>query len=417
MTLSPRVQEAFDALVANPAIQDALAFIKADHANMVAEQKEIALVPGAPHTEPEIRSPFFLEKLKNYGLKDCAIDEVGNTFGYVHGVRKAPLILMEGHLDTVFPMETPLAITEKDGRIYCPGIGDDTAALATLLCVIRAIRHAGLKPCGTLMLGGTVGEEGPGLSRGVRHLMDTRKEEIDAYVAIETCWTYRVTRGAVACRRFELTFKGPGGHAWNAFGLASPINAAGRAMASIADIVLPDTPKTIYNIGLMNGGTSVNSIANEATLHIDMRSIDMDARDALGARILDMAKTAVEAENAAHPEGGRITLDVRVYGEKPGGDQPADSLIVQIASGATSAVGVEPRLMGPASTNINFPLALGIPSVCIGAGGDAGKQHSLEEWFDPTDSYTGPQKCLLMLFAMAGLDGVSPALCATRNAR
>ena len=414
MVVSPHVQEAVDALVAHPAIQKALAFIKEDHAAMVSEQKEIALIPGAPHTELEIRSPFFVERLQKYGLEDCAIDEIGNAFGYVHGTGKAPLILMEGHLDTVFPLETPLAITEKDGVLYCPGIGDDTAALATLLCVIRAIRHAGLKPCGTLMLGGTVGEEGPGFARGVRHLMDTRKDDIDAYVAIETCWTYRVTRGAVACKRFELTFKGPGGHAWNDFGLASPITAAGRALAAIAAIVPPKTPKTIYNVGLMQGGTSVNSIANEAILHIDTRSVDMKARDAVGARILAAAEQAVAAENAAHPEGGRICLEVRTYGGKPGGDQPEDALIVQIASAATSAVGVEPRLMGPASTNINFPLALGIPSVCIGAGGNAGKQHSLGEWFDPKDSYTGPQKCLLMLFAMAGLEGVIPALCPTR---
>ena len=415
MSLSPHVQEAFDKLLKASAIQEALAFIKADHSNMIAEQKELALVPGAPHTEPEIRSPFFLERLKKYGLDDCSIDEIGNTFGYIHGTEKKPLILMEGHLDTVFPLETPLTITEKDGRIYCPGIGDDTAALATLLCVIRAIRHANLRPCGTLMLGGTVGEEGPGLARGVRHLMDTRKDDIDAYVAIETCWTYRVTRGAVACRRFELTFKGPGGHAWNDFGLPSPINAAGRAIAAIAEIVPPSTPKTIYNVGLMNGGTSVNSIANEAVLHIDMRSIDMQERDTLGTQILERVNAAVAAENAAH-QGGRITLEVRTYGEKPGGDQPEDALIVQIARGATSAVGVEPRLMGPASTNINFPLALHIPSVCIGAGGDAGNQHSLGEWFDPKDSYTGPQKALLMLFAMAGLEGTTPALCQTPKA-
>jgi acetylornithine deacetylase/succinyl-diaminopimelate desuccinylase-like protein len=340
---------------------------------------------------------------------------VGNTFGYVYGSKEGPLVVAEGHLDTVFSLDTPLEIKEVNGRIYCPGIGDDTAALATVLSVVRAIRHAGLKPCGTLMLGGTVGEEAPGHARGVRHLMDTRKDDIDAYVAVETCWTYRINRGAVACRRFELIFRGPGGHAWNAYGLPSPIHAAGRAIASIADIVPPSSPKTICNVGVISGGTSVNSIANEATIYIDTRSTCMEERDKIGDLIVKFAHKAVEDENRRHPDKGKVTVEVRVYGIKPGGELPEDAEIIQIASAATKAVGVEPRILEAASTNMNFPLALGIPSVCIGAGGDSANQHALDEWFDPTDSYTGPQKCLLMLFALAGLEGVTPAICKKRN--
>jgi len=402
------IQLAFAALLADKRIQAALDFLKEDHDRMIAEQKEIALISGAPNTELEIRSPMYLEKLKKYGLVDVATDEVGNTFGYVRG-GKGPLVLLEGHLDTVFPLDVPLTIREENGRIYCPGIGDDTAALAKILAVVRAIVHAGLKPCGTLMLGGTVGEEAPGMSRGVKHLMETRPD-IDVYIAMETCWTRRITRGGICCRRCELIFRGPGGHAWNDHLRPSPISAAGRAVSAAAGIVLPQEPKTVCNPGLIQGGTTVNSIAAECSVHFDIRSTDEATRDAVCEQVIACAKKAVDEENSARREGGRITVEVRHYNIKPGGDQPLTAPIVQIAAEATKVVGVEPDFMPPSSTNINFPLAKGIPCVCIGAGGDGGNLHSPTEWYNPEGSYTGAQKALLMLFACAGLEGVTKPL-------
>lgn len=413
-----KIQAAFTRLLNDSRIQKALAFIKDDHSAMVAEQKEMAVIPGAPWTEMEIRSPMYLEKLRKYGLGDCYMDEVGNVFGFVGGKNKGkpggPKIVMEGHLDTVFPIETPLAVTEKDGRIYCPGIGDDTAALATLLSVVRAIRHAELTPCGTLMLGGTVGEESAGEARGVIHLMETQKD-IDAYIAVETCWTYRVTRGAVACLRYEVTFKGPGGHSWGAFGLPSALHAAGRAVAAIADLTPPSDPKTTFNVGLIKGGAGVNVIAGETVMRVDMRSVSTQEREKLSERVTECIRAAVAKENKDRPQAEWVTAHIREYNLKPGGDQPIEADIVQIAAEATKAVGVEPRFMPPSSTNANFPIDMGIPALCIGAGGDAGNTHAMDEWFDPTDSYTGPQKCLLMLFAMAGLEGVTAPLIPVRN--
>lgn len=409
MANTAMIEQVFNTLLADPGIRKALDFIRDDHAAMVAEQKEMALIPGAPWTEPEIRSPMYRKKLEEYGLAECFTDEVGNVFGYVPGSANGPKILMEAHLDTVFPMETPLAIREEGSRIYCPGIGDDTAAMATLLCVIRAIRHANLQPQGTLMLGGTVGEESPGEARGVMHLMKTQPD-LDAYIAVETCWTHRITRGAVACVRFDVTFKGPGGHSWGAFGLPSPLHAAGRAIASIADITPPKEPKTTFNVGLIKGGTSVNTIANETSMRVDVRSVSTAERDKLAAAIEERIHKAVAEENRVRPSDTPVTVTVRPYNEKPGGDQPIEADIVQIAAFATRAVGVEPQFLPPSSTNANFPLDKGIPALCIGAGGDSGNTHALDEWFDPTDSYTGPQKCLLMLFAMAGLAGVTAPL-------
>lgn len=410
----PHVAEAFARLLADPGIQKALAYIKADHANMVEEQKEMALIPGAPYTELEIRSPMYREKLEQYGLADCFTDEVGNVFGYVHGSGAGPKILMEAHLDTVFPLETPLKIEMKGSRIYCPGIGDDTAAMASLLCVIRAIRHAGLKPCGTLMIGGTVGEESPGDARGVIHLMETQKD-LDAYIAVETCWTHRVTRGAVACVRYEVIFTGPGGHSWNAFGLPSPLHAAGRAVAAIAELQPPKAPKTTFNVGIINGGTTVNSIASETRMRVDVRSVSTRERDNLAKTIADIIHDAVKEENCARPmpegsDSAGIAVTIRTYNVKPGGDQPINAPIVQIAAEATRAVGVEPQFLPPSSTNANFPIDAGMPALCIGAGGNAGNSHAPDEWFDPTGGYDGPQKCLLMLYAAAGLQGVTEPL-------
>lgn len=416
MQFPAHIAETFTKLLADPKIQKAMDYLKQDHQHSIDEQKEIALIPGAPNTELEIRSPMMLRKIREYGLQDCSTDEVGNTFGYVRGQdANAPLVVLEGHLDTVFDMDVPLAITEKDGVIYCPGIGDDTAAIARILSVVRAIRHAGLEPCGTLMIGGTVGEEAPGMSRGIRHLMATRSD-IDVYIAMETCWTHRITRGGVCCRRLELTFTGLGGHAWSAYGLASAINAAGYAIANIAGIVPPTDPKTIINIGLAQGGTSVNSIAGNCVLHVDIRSISEKERDSITEKIVEAAKAGVATENGQRDGKGDIRLAVRAYNEKPGGDQSIDADIVQIAAAATEAVGVEPNFMPASSTNINFPLAKGIPCVCIGAGGDGKNMHSLDESYEPQDCYTAAQKALLMLFACAGLKGVCEPVMKKLNA-
>lgn len=412
-------QEIFATLLADARIQRALAFLEQDQQVKVEEQKAMALISGAPHTEPDIRSPMYLEKLQRYGLEECFMDAVGNALGYVRGNANRPKVVLEAHLDTVFPLATPLHIVERDGKIHCPGIGDDTAGLACVLSVLRAIRHAGLKPVGRLMLGGVVGEEAPGCSRGVKAIVAEHKD-IDAYVAVETRWTRRITLGGIACRRWEVTFSGPGGHSWLEWGLPSAVHAAGRAIAAMAALPLPRAPKTVLNVGLARGGVSFNSIAANALLQAEVRSESAQECDAFSEKIRTLAEQAAAEENAAHPSqglraGDRVHVAVRQYSATPGGNQSLDSAIAQAALEATRAVGVEPEIFPPSSTNINFSLAAGIPSVCIGAGGDGGNLHSLDEWYDPTGSYTGAQKALLLVFALAGLDGATPPLAAVRQ--
>lgn len=410
--ISPKVRACIETLLANPAFQQALSYLEADEENKIAELKEMVVIPGVSFLEHETRSPMYKQKLEQYGATDCFIDEVGNAYGYVYGnlsKTARPKIAIDGHLDTVFDANTLLEVTEKEGRLYCPGIADDTSALAANLSVLRAIKHAGLKPVGTIMLGGTVGEEGEGNARGIRHLID-RHQDIDAVLCVESYDETCVIRTAVGSKRYEFIFRGPGGHSWGDFGLPSPLHAMGRAMAKIADIVTPVKPKTTYTLGTAHGGRSVNSIADEARLKVDMRSVDVDELFKLEQQILALVRLAVTEENDKWQHKEQITLDVVEIGNRPAGEIPLNATIIQAACQATLAIKTEPLMRGPTSTNQNVPASLGIPSVVIGAGGNARDLHSLHESYATTRSWLGAQKALILLFAMAGLEGVTEPL-------
>ncbi len=411
-TVSQDVASVFSALLADKRVQNALEFLKKDHDFRIDEIKEMVLLHGESYKEHLLRSPMFKAKLEQYGAKDCVIDAEGNAMGYVYGSAgpsARPKILLEGHLDTVFSEDTPLQVVEKDGRLYCPGICDNTAGMGLVLAVLRALKHAELTPVGTIMLAGTTGEEAKGQSRGIRALVRDHLD-MDAAISIERGDTDRITRGAVAVKRYEFTFSGPGGHSWNAFGLPSPIHAMGAAIAKISRLTPPASPKTTFNVGVVGGGASVNSIADSCTMHVDMRSMSQDELAKLDAQILALVDQAVAEENLFRATEQRISVASRAYGAKPGGDQPLDAVIVQAAYAATTAVGVEPTLNPPASTNTNIPLGVGMPALCIGCGGVGKENHSLNEWYDPANSYTGPQKALLLILALAGLDSVTKPL-------
>ncbi|CAK7055251.1 MAG: Acetylornithine deacetylase [Desulfovibrio sp.] len=404
--INPGIQAVFEKLLADPKIRKALDFIEADKGNTVEELKEMVVLHGAPFKERELRSPMFQKKLEAYGATGCFIDTHDNAFGYVKG-KTGPTVAFEGHLDTVFAEETPLKITEKDGRIYCPGIGDDTAGLATVLAVLRAIQHAGLEPVGTLLLGGTSGEEGEGDIRGIKGLLDDHKE-IAALVSMEPGPLGNIVYGAIGSRRYEFVFKGPGGHSWSAYGLPSPIHAMGRAIAKMADITTPVTPKTTYTVGVVSGGTSVNSIALEASLKLDMRSVSPEELAKLEKVMLTLVDEAVAEENAFRKEsGGVITVDKNLIGDRPAGQQADDAPIVQAIWSAIKATGGEPKLMPPSSTNANAALNRKIPAVVLRTGGATGGTHTLDEWFDPNGSELGTKAALLLIFALAGLAGVT----------
>lgn len=405
-TVDSAIQAVFDALLADPKIQKALAFIDADQQKKIDEMKAMAVLHGAPFKESKLRSPMFRNKLEQYGATDCFIDSHDNAFGYIKG-GDGPVVVFEGHLDTVFAEETPLAVTEKEGRIYCPGIGDDTASLANVLSVLRALKHAGLTPSGAFLLGGTSGEEGEGDIRGIKGLLDDHKE-IDAVISMEPGPISNIVYGAIGSRRYEFVFKGPGGHSWSAYGLPSPIHAMGRAIAKMADVNTVVTPKTTYTVGVVNGGTSVNSIALAASMKLDMRSISPEELAKLEAVMLNLADEAVAEENAFRKDSGEaVTVEKNLIGDRPAGNQADDAPVVQAIWAAIQAAGGEPQLMPPSSTNANAAINRKIPAVVLRTGGATGGTHTLEEWFQPEGSQQGAKAALLLMFALAGLPGVT----------
>lgn len=407
-----RIRATLDTLLATPAFQRALDFLEQDAGRTVDELKTMAVIPGAPYKEHLQRSPMYKDRLEACGATGCRIDEAGNVTGRVTGTGSRPQILLEAHLDTVFPEETPLVVTEKQGFLYCPGISDDTASLACILSLLRAIRHAGLQPAGDIVLGGTVGEEGEGNSRGIRHLLEKTLPDVDAVISLECFGGEHVCLEAIGIRRCEYRFHAQGGHSWYRFGVPNPFHAMGRGIARIADIQVPQTPRTTFSVGIVSGGTSINTIPQLASMKIDMRSVDMAALNQLAGTVQTFIEQGVAEENARWPAApaDSVRLETLVIGSKPAGALPKDSLLARLTCEATVRAGFAVTPVPPSSTNQNIPLGMGIPAVVIGGGGICRNMHTLEESYSPKDAYRGAQRALLMLFALAGLDGVTEPL-------
>ncbi|MCL1915987.1 MAG: M20/M25/M40 family metallo-hydrolase [Desulfovibrionaceae bacterium] len=408
MPLSSVIPALVETLLADPRIRQALEFLRSDQKTVLRELKEMALVPGPPFKEHEARSPMYLEKLSGLGLRDCRVDREGNAYGFIQG--EGGKILLEAHLDTVFEACAPLAVTERDGRLYCPGIGDDTAGLALLLSVLRAVRQTGLKPVLSVMAGGTSGEEGEGDLRGLKALLRDHPE-LKACLSLEPGTLGGITKGGIGSRRYEFIFTGPGGHSWHAYGLPSPIHAMGRAIAKIAGVRLPAEPRASYTVGLAEGGTSINSVAGRASCKLDMRSGDAAALDRLEEEMLTLVRQGLEEENSFRASSGKqVRLEIKPAGKRPGGDQPDNAPVVQAAISVFQALGIAPILEAPGSTNANAPISRGTPALTLRTGGECGNVHALDEWFNPQGMYQGAQATLLLLFTLAGLRGVTEPL-------
>lgn len=406
------IQETIQALMQSEKVKAALAFLKDDHARRVEELKELALVQGETGKESLARSPKYLEMLRKNGALDCAMDGIGNVFGYIYGSNgkgAAPTVLFEAHLDTVFMEDTPLAIRQEGTRLFCPGIGDDAGGLSLNLSVLRAILQAKLASPGTLMIAGTACEEAQGNFNGMRKLL-TDHPEITASVSIDGGGNDRICPQGVGVRRTEFIFRGPGGHSWMDYGVPMCMHAMCRAMSAVAAIEPPTDPKTTVNIGVISGGTSVGGIATEARVHVDMRSLDAGALIALEKEVFTRVRAAVATENASKGRTEGVSVEFNSYTDIPAAVALPDSLIVQAAIAAGETVGVPQNYSYSASTNSNIPLSRGIPAVTLGHGGISVGMHTLEESYDPTDGYFAAQKALLVILALAGLDGVSKPL-------
>ena len=389
---------------ANPKIRAALDLIKADNAWTIQQQTELTQIPAPPFKE-SARAAEFKRRMEALGYTNVRIDSVGNVIVERRGNGNGPTVVLAGHLDTVFPEGTDVTVKRDGTKLRAPGIGDDDRGLAVVLAVARAFEKSGVQTNGTVYFVGDVGEEGPGNLRGMRYLFGSEmKGKIDYFITVDDAGLGIVSR-AVGSNRYRITYKGPGGHSYGAFGIPNPIHALGRAIAGIADIQVPTTPKTTFNVGVIQGGTSVNSIPFEASMEVDMRSEDAKSVAAVDAQVQRIMRDALAAENGRwkgpRAERAKLSLVIDTIGIRPTGAQADSARIVQTAIAAGKALGFT-STTGASSTDANIPISLGIPAIRIGGGGTDEGAHSLgESYEDGPTGYLGPQWAALLVAALA----------------
>ncbi|HET6232122.1 MAG TPA: M20/M25/M40 family metallo-hydrolase [Longimicrobiaceae bacterium] len=386
----------------NRAVRDALAYVQRNEPQTISDQIAVCEIPAPPFKEA-VRAQEMRRRFAALGLRNVRIDAEGNVIGERPGDGDGPVVVLAGHLDTVFPEGTDVRVRRDGTVLHGPGIGDDCRGLAVLMGVARALDAGQVRTRSTLVFVADVGEEGPGNLRGVRSLFERElKGRVGYFVSVDGDGL-NLTKDAVGSFRYRVTFHGPGGHSYGDFGMPSPIHALGRAIARIADLQVPSTPKVTFNVGVVEGGTSVNSIAAEASMDVDMRSVDRAALDRVDAAFKAAVRQALAAENARWPRSPvRLTVAVERTGTRPAGTQRPDAPIVRAAQAAGRALGFSPQA-GASSTDANIPISLGIPAVTIDGGGRGQGAHSPAESFDTRDSHLGTQWALLVAATLAGV--------------
>jgi tripeptide aminopeptidase len=396
------IKSAYEQLLREERVINGLEFIKSHSGQTLLDQIELTEIPS-PSFQEEERGNFFLDKFREFGLIGVSKDSVGNVFGLRKGFGDGPTLVVSAHLDTVFPAGTDITVTEKEGKYYGPGISDDGRGLTAVLTLIKTLNEMNIQTLGNILFVATACEEGLGDLRGVKNLFNTRND-LDGFISIEPGSPAQITYLATGSLRYQVTYRGPGGHSFGDFGIPSAVHALGRAISMISSIKTPEFPKTTYNIGTINGGTTVNTIAAEASMVIDLRSTDQGELIKLNREVVSFIQTAAEIESKRGTNGA-ISVDVELVGDRPAGSQEKNSVIVHTAVAATEVLGFEPTLNGPSSTDSNVPISLGIPAVTLGGGGAFGGIHTLGEWFDPTDSHYGIQQVFLTVLGLVGVEG------------
>jgi acetylornithine deacetylase/succinyl-diaminopimelate desuccinylase-like protein len=386
-------------LIADPAVATALEFAKANEPKIIERQITLTEIPAPPFHEAK-RAEAYRAHFEKLGLQNVRIDAEGNVLGERPGRAARPHLVFSAHLDTVFPPETNVTVRREGAVLRAPGIGDDGRGLAVVLGVIEALNHAGVRTDGPITFVGTVGEEGLGDLRGVKHLFQKELQgRIDRFVSVDGTG-HGITHTGVGSYRYRITYSGPGGHSFGSFGMANPIHALGRLIAAVSEFQVPEQPKTTFNVGRISGGTSVNSIPFEASLEVDMRSADKDSLETLRAKFHRALNDAWEAENARWNGRGKLKQKWQLLGYRPPGVTPKDSPEVHAAVDVTNALGLHANLR-EGSTDSNVPMSLGIPGITIGGGGAGQGAHSPGESYDTTDSWKGTQRALLVAIALA----------------
>jgi len=394
-------------IISNPKFQAAQDFIAKDHDRFIREIIQLTEIEAPPFKE-EKRAKAFAEMLRQSGLSDVEIDAEGSAIGIRKGTGNGPLIAIAAHLDTVFPEGTNVKVRRDGTRLYAPGVGDDSRALAVLLAIIRAMDAARIQTASDILFIGNVGEEGPGDLRGMKYLFQKGpyKDRIRMFISLDPFGSGNdITLGGIGSKRFKVTFRGPGGHSFGSFGLVSPAYALGNAITKLSKMQVPSRPKTTFNVGVVGGGTSVNSIPFESWMDVDIRSETREELNKAVDTFTKLMREAADDENRVRSTGqGRVEVDVKLIGDRPFGQTPMSAPIIQTAAAVIQAFGMMPNY-GTSSTDSNIPMSLGIPSLTLESGGTGGRNHTLDEWIDveKTASMRGINLAMGILLALAGV--------------
>lgn len=401
--ISAQLTTDMGALMKNSKVSEAFEFLKQIEAETIEEQIKLTEIPS-PTFKEQKRGLYFKKRFTELGLENVRVDGAGNVIGERPGTggKDAPTLVLAAHLDTVFAEETELKLRREGSIIKLPGISDDGRGLTLLPAIIRALNKFEIETKGTIIFVANVGEEGLGDLNGVRHLFNEElKGKITHFISIDGAGL-GITTGAVGSRRYRVTFAGKGGHSYGAFGMANPIHAVGRLIARVSNFQTPVDPKTTFSVGMIRGGTSVNSIARTASFDIDMRSPDPYELAKLDKIFKQNAKAALDEENARWRDKGKISLDIKLIGDRPTGRQSQDSPIVRVAASANKYLNIKDDF-GFSSTDSNMPISIGIPAITIDGGGTGKGAHSLDEQWDSTGSHIGSQRALLIVLGVVGV--------------
>ena len=406
--ISPATEAAFTQLGAHPRVKQALEFLRADDDRTLKDQIELTEIPAPPFKE-SVRAAEYMKRLKALGLADARIDAEGNVVAVRKGTGRGPVLVVSAHLDTVFPEGTDVKVKVANNRYSAPGIYDDGRGLASLLSVVRAFNQANVRTVGDIVFMGTVGEEELGDLRGVKAYFRENRN-VDGFISFDGVDVGRIVDKATGSRRFRIIYTGPGGHSFGAFGLPSATHALGRAIAKISEVRTPENPKTTFTVGTLKGGTSVNAIAADAELGLDMRSNSAAELKKLEDHIMGLAREAADDENKRWNAKDVIKVEFKLVGDRPAGAGSPDSPLLHAARKGVAAVGAEVKSIMASSTDSNLPISLGIPAVTLGSGGVGGGSHGPGEWYSPVNAWLGPQSQFLIILSLVGLDGVTQPL-------
>ena len=403
--VAPTVRQLVQRIAANRTVHAAFDWFHIHENELRERQLELVRIPAPPFGE-EARAEWLRARFAEMGLTDVHMDEVGNVFGLLPGADPLrPLVAVTAHIDTVFPASTPLNVRREGERLYGPGISDNGAGVTGMMAVARAILSAEVPHAASVLFIGNVGEEGEGDLRGMRHIFSHPrwKDSIGSTIVLDGAATDTLVTQGLGSRRFEVTIHGPGGHSWSDFGMPNPIAVLARAIVKLTQTPLPTDPKTTCNVGVISGGSSVNSIPESASMRVDIRSAADENIDLVERALREaVAWSIAEAHAHTHDHRDHVHYEVKLIGNRPAAELDPDAYILQVMKAVDQHLGNIAR-QHRASTDANIPMSLHKEAISTGAGGAGGGAHTIHEWYDPAHRELGLKRILLAVVALAGL--------------